>query len=127
MATHSPFILSDIPKNNVLFLENGKTVLEQMQDDTFGANIHSLLQNGFFLNGAPIGDFAKHKINEMFLKLHKGDCSQELYNEILLVGEPFIKSQLLKKFNELVPDYKELKEEIERLRIELNELRALKS
>ena len=124
MATHSPFILSDIPKNNVLFLDNGNPVAERMQEDTFGANIHTLLQNGFFLNGVPIGDFAKYKINQMFAKLHKGEISQELYNEILMVSEPFIKSQLLKKYNELKPvEYSELKTEIQKLRAELNELK----
>lgn len=124
MATHSPFILSDIPKNNVLFLENGKPVADRMQEDTFGANIHTLLQNGFFLNGVPIGDFAKHKINQMFARLHKGECTHELFNEILLVGEPFIKSQLLKKYNELKPvEYSELKNEIQKMRAELNEFK----
>jgi len=127
MATHSPFILSDIPKNNVLFLDNGNPVAERMQEDTFGANIHSLLQNGFFLNGVPIGDFAKQKINQMFAKLHKGECSQDLYNEILLVSEPFIKSQLLKKYNELKPvEYSELKTEIQKLRTELDKFKQLK-
>ncbi len=126
MATHSPFILSDIPKNNVLFLENGKTVAERMQEDTFGANIHTLLQNGFFLNGVPIGDFAKQKINQMFARLHKGECTDELFKEILLVGEPFIKSQLLKKYNELEPSkkYKELAEEIEKLQADIKELKS---
>lgn len=98
-----------------------------MQEDTFGANIHTLLQNGFFLNGVPIGDFAKHKINEMFAKLHKGECSNELFNEILLVGEPFIKSQLLKKYNELKPiEYSELNNEVQKLRKELDELKKSK-
>ena len=124
LATHSPFILSDIPKQNVLFLEYGKTIADKMQEDTFGANIHTLLQNGFFLNGVPIGDFAKHKINKMFAKLHKGECSNELFNEIFLVGEPFIKSQLLKKYNELKPiEYSELKNEVQKLRKELDELK----
>lgn len=127
LATHSPFILSDIPKQNVLFLEYGKTIAEKMQENTFGANIHTLLQNGFFLNGVPIGDFAKHKINEMFAKLHKGECSNELFNEILLVGEPFIKSQLLKKYNELKPiEYSELNNEVQKLRKELDELKKSK-
>lgn len=124
MATHSPFILSDIPKNNVLFLDNGSPVAERMQEDTFGANIHSLLQNGFFLNGVPIGDFAKQKINQIFASLHKGECTLELFNDILLVGEPFIKSQLLKKYNELKPlEYQELKRDIHKLQLELNELK----
>ncbi len=125
LATHSPFILSDIPKRNVLFLEHGKPVIDRMQEDTFGANIHSLLQNGFFLNGVPIGDFAKQKINQMFARLHNGECTQELFNEILLVGEPFIKSQLLKKYNELKPvEYSELKNEVQKLRNELYELKS---
>jgi len=107
-VTHSPFILSDIPKNNVLFLKEGMPNFE-MQEDTFGANIHSLLQNGFFLDGVPIGEFAKDKINAMFRKLHEGyidegniDKDDTFYNEILLVSEPFIKSQLLKLYNELI-------------------------
>lgn len=124
MATHSPFILSDIPKNNVLFLESGKSIEDRMQEDTFGANIHTLLQNGFFINGVPIGDFAKQKINQMFARLHKGECTDKLFNEILLVGEPFIKSQLLKKYNELKPvEYSELKNEVQKLRAELIEFK----
>ncbi|WMN12096.1 hypothetical protein QYS49_32400 [Marivirga salinae] len=126
LITHSPFILSDIPKNNVLFLDNGKQVYDNMQENTFGANIHSLLQNGFFLDGVPIGDFAKRKINEMFAKLHKGKIDEYLYNEILLVGEPFIKSQLLKKYNELNPNKEllNLNAEIQKLRDEIEKLKS---
>jgi predicted ATP-binding protein involved in virulence len=126
MATHSPFILSDIPKNNVLFLDNGKSIVGNMPENTFGANIHSLLQNGFFLDGVPIGEFAKNKINKLFARIHNGENFQELYNEILLVGEPFIKSQLLKKYNELRPDYKEIQEEVKQLRKELDKLKGKK-
>lgn len=101
-VTHSPFILSDIPKQNVLFLRNGSPDYK-MQENTFGANIHSLLKNGFFLDTLPIGEFAHHKINEMFSKLHSGDFSnqeyEEMYSEILLVGEPYLKSQLLGLYN----------------------------
>jgi hypothetical protein len=101
-ATHSPFILSDIPKCNVLFLKEGEQCNE-MQEDTFGANIHSLLQNAFFLNGS-IGDFAKEKINKMFERLYNNDnIDGNLKKEILLVGEPFIRSQLLKLYNEFNP------------------------
>lgn len=107
-VTHSPFILSDIPKNNVLFLQEGSAT-RKMQEDTFGGNIHSLLQNGFFLDSVPVGEFAKKKINEMFERLHQGKTyfkegtSKEFYNQILLVSEPFIQSQLLKMYHELKP------------------------
>jgi len=120
LSTHSPFILSDIPKCNVMFLKDGKQVNE-MQEDTFGANIHSLMQNAFFLTGT-IGEFAKEKINKMFKRLYDGDIDDKLYTEIKLVSEPFIRSQLLKLYNELVPN-KELQKEIDDLKAELKILK----
>lgn len=104
IVTHSPFILSDVPKNNVLFLKDGRSVTE-MQENTFGANIHTMLQNAFFLNGVTIGDFARDKINRLFGKLHNDDITEEVYQEILLVSEPFIKSLLLKMYNERYPHH----------------------
>lgn len=59
--THSPFILSDIPSSNILRLDNGN-VLESDQE-TFGANIHDLLANDFFLENGFMGEFTKKEIN----------------------------------------------------------------
>lgn len=129
--THSPFILSDIPTKNVLFLEKGKQVFP-MSENTFASNIHSLLQHGFFLNSVPMGEFAKEKVNELFDLLNKGElndtCGEGLYNQIMLVGEPFIKSQLLKlyheakgrdiKYNDII---QELRNEIEFLKTKIND------
>lgn len=113
IVTHSPFILSDIPKSNVLFLKEGRQVTD-MQENTFGANIHSMLQNAFFLNGVTIGDFARDRINRLFGKLHNDVITEDVYQEILLVSEPFIKSQLLKMYNERYPHHqmKEMEERI---------------
>ena len=102
MVTHSPFILSDIPRQNVIFLKNGLPD-RSMQEDTFGANIHTLLQNGFFLNSVPIGEFAKDKINRMFAILNQSEpISPEdmsiLEKEIPLVSEPLLRGQLMKLF-----------------------------
>lgn len=103
-VTHSPFILSDIPKNQVLFLEDGLPQ-NTMQENTFGANIHSLLKNGFFLPNLPMGEFAYEKINELFRKLNEGDVGKdeyaELYQQIMLVGEPYLRSQLLKMYRDV--------------------------
>lgn len=117
MVTHSPFILSDIPKNNVLFLKEGLPVTD-MQENTFGANIHTLLQNAFFLKGVTIGDFARDKINRLFGKLHDDEITEEVYQEIQLVSEPFIKSQLLKMYNERHPHHqmKDMEKKIEELK-----------
>lgn len=63
-ATHSPFILSDIPKQNILRLEDGKPSDKEFSQ-TFAANIHELLHNDFFLENGFMGDFAKDRINEV--------------------------------------------------------------
>lgn len=124
LVTHSPFVLTDIPKNNVLFLEEGKPV-RIMQENTFGANIHSLLQNGFFLEGAPMGEFAKKKINKMFERLHNGEYGEDLYEEIRLVSEPLLKTQLIQLYslNKLPhhnPLYEELLKRVKILEEKLN-------
>lgn len=100
-VTHSPYILSDIPKSNVLFLKNGAPTYE-MQENTFGANINSLLKNGFFLPSLPMGEFAYRKINTLFKKLHSGEFDREemdqIYAQIMTVGEPAIRMQLMTLF-----------------------------
>jgi predicted ATP-binding protein involved in virulence len=63
-TSHSPFILSDLPKENVIFLEDGKEVNPNITQ-TFGANIHTLLSNGFFMSDGLMGEFAKSKIEEI--------------------------------------------------------------
>lgn len=96
-VTHSPFLLSDIPKSNVLFLKEGKPSYE-MQENTFGANIHSLLKNGFFLPNLPIGEFAYQKIDELFRKLNERQYDDEdvaqIRQEISIIGEPYLREQL---------------------------------
>lgn len=127
-VTHSPFILSDIPKNNVLFLEKGNPAFP-MTENTFASNIHTLLQHGFFLNSVPIGEFAKNKINNLFKILHEGNTADhngnDIYEEILIISEPFIKGQLLKLYNDLSSKSKnlELEKIIKDLRDEVNLLK----
>lgn len=60
LATHSPFLLSDIPHSNVLCLgENTMSV-----EGTLGANIIELLGNSFFLSSV-IGNVASNEIREI--------------------------------------------------------------
>ena len=98
LVTHSPFVLSDIPKTNVFFLKDGIPNYD-MQMNTFGANIHHLLKNGFFLPGLPMGEFAHQKIDEIFAKLNEGNFPMEnleqIYDDIMQVGEPVIRNELM--------------------------------
>ena len=102
LVTHSPFVLSDIPKTNVLFLKDGRPNYG-MQMNTFGANIHHLLKNGFFLPGLPMGEFAHRKIDVIFAKLNEGNFPlenlEQIYDDIMQVGEPVIRNELLGLYN----------------------------
>ncbi len=71
-VTHSPFILSDIPKSNILMLENGEEEIEREGEKvkTFAANIHELLGESFFLDNGYVGEFVKMKI-EQLLEFYK--------------------------------------------------------
>lgn len=101
IASHSPILVSDFPKRNIIFLDKNrdgtcKVVDSIARDNTFGANIHSLYRNSFFLEGLPIGEFAKNKINKLFDELERGDIRETTLQEIQLIGEPLLKNQLMK-------------------------------
>ncbi|MBT9779623.1 AAA family ATPase, partial [Clostridium sp. MCC353] len=61
LASHSPIILSDIPVDNIIYLEKLCKVVvgEQL---TFGANIGSLFYDSFFMKEGSIGKIAKREI-----------------------------------------------------------------
>lgn len=77
-ASHSPMILSDVPKGNVAFLmqdavtPGGRTLYgrDEMKRDleglknTFGANIYDLYRLSYFLREGTMGAFARMKIDK---------------------------------------------------------------
>lgn len=98
LTSHSPFILSDLPPNNVIFLKevNGLTEnldsLEQFPN-TLAANIHELLSDSFFMDNKLVGEYIKEKIQNVIQMLKKETLkeSDKLYikNFIEQLGEPF--------------------------------------
>ncbi|WP_343669060.1 AAA family ATPase [Chitinophaga sp.] len=62
LATHSPFILSDLQQQKILKLKKGKVESSENGYNSFAANIHDLLADEFFLNDGFMGAFAKEKI-----------------------------------------------------------------
>jgi predicted ATPase len=97
-TSHSPFLLSDLPKENVIFLEKGKQVDPKIE--TFGANIHTLLSHGFFMKDGLMGEFAKEKINKAITHLNQKTLTEHeidyCENIISIIGEPILKRQLQK-------------------------------
>lgn len=68
IVTHSPFVLSDIPTENVLSLRKKSQDFPNIE--CFGANIHEMLRNTFFLGNGAIGDFASWLIKRIAQCLH---------------------------------------------------------
>lgn len=92
VLTHSPFILSDIPNEFILRIEDGNP--HPVNIDTFGANIHELLANSFFMSSTT-GEIAKQNINDIILFYNR------VRNEIMINSDTDIlrKEYLMKKKN----------------------------
>lgn len=135
--THSPFILSDIPSSNILRLSfNPKTkqsLPANNSEQTFGANIHDLLANDFFLENGFMGKFANDKIQQIVNKLegwtesdNNNKLKDELYRTIQLIGEPLIKESIMDLFREKIGLH-ESELSIADIEVEIERLQALKT
>lgn len=84
-ASHSPILLSDIPKDNCEFLvrktEDGKRPVETSElkriQNTFGANIFDLYRIPFFMNKGTMGELAEKKINRIIDLLNQAFSSAQ--------------------------------------------------
>ena len=67
-STHSPFIITDLPRDNIVFLNTdneGRTIVETKYNiSPFGANLYDLLSNGFFI-GNSVGVFSEKMIEDL--------------------------------------------------------------
>ena len=146
LTSHTPFVLSDIPKENVIFLnkdENGKCIVVdglKEKKQTFGANIHTLFSDSFFLEGGLIGEFAKGKIQEVidYLNGHPNGRWKEINEKnnkevqtiINMIGEPILRMQLQKMIDskrlQKIDEIDKIKEEISSLQNRLTVIENLK-
>jgi predicted ATP-binding protein involved in virulence len=123
-STHDPLTLSDVPNGNVIYLkkENNKTKIlnHDRPQKSFGANITDLLADSFFIKGGLMGDFAKHKINEVidFLSDEKRDISKKerIKSIIDIIDEPLLKHKLKEMFYEAFEDERSQEREIKELK-----------
>lgn len=117
ITTHSPIMLSDIPKKNITFIgQKGKSYPSEERKETFGQNIYTLFDDAFFLDGDTsnmiIGYFSADKIKSISERLSKIEYEieknsnridyklelEKLETLINLVGEPIIKKVLKDKW-----------------------------
>lgn len=139
LSTHSPFIASDLPSQNIRYLEKRKlggeedkeycSIIERNDQNTFGANIYTLLADTFYMENGFAGEFAQKKINQILddllpdsnSTLEKKDRKDILF-KIELIGEPVIREKLLEMYNN---QKKETSIE-EQIKLKENELELLR-
>nr|WP_302055912.1 AAA family ATPase [Paenibacillus sp. A3M_27_13] len=136
MTSNSPFIASDLPKTNVIFLKKAddrSISLSELEDQhqTFAANINTLLSHSFFMQEGLMGKFAKDKINQVIDILVNKNASEiirrrnEIEALISIIGEPLIRNKLTQLLQEkLIINGMSLEERMAWLEAQINELRG---
>jgi len=135
--THSPIILSDIPNQNIMYLNNGVCLNKyERPQKSFGANITDLFSDSFFFSSDDkvlIGDFVKNKISITLDWLrdtnNKSNYTKEklkYHKQIIeMIDEPLVKNKLRNLYFEHFSDDEEYKkEQIARLQNEIDKLKS---
>lgn len=104
LATHSPFILSDLPASNILMLKDGKPYIKDDVCNTFCANVYDILNNHFFMSRS-VGDFANSKLMELaneINELREKDSEErksDIRKKIQMIGDSFVRNAYLNKLS----------------------------
>ena len=102
LTTHSPFILSDIVPENILYLKQGRP--HPIKKETllpFAANVNDILRRGFFLEKGFVGEHAKNQILSLVKFLKSKKKKESIWNNesvekfIAMIGEPLLHDTLL--------------------------------
>ena len=105
MTTHSPFILSDIPSSQIMYLEEGERLQGNRligMPNPFAANVSEILHQSFFLDKGFMGEFARERILSL-ARFLKGEptsedvefwIDQDIEAFLEELSEPYIKNQL---------------------------------
>lgn len=84
LATHSPYVLSDVFAEKSLYLKEGSFV--KVKEQSFGANYYNMLKDSFFFDESPMGEIATERIQEWI--------NNRDYGKACYVGDPIIRKYL---------------------------------
>lgn len=117
IATHSPFVLSDIPNSRTLYLKDGAP--EKRVQQTFAANYHELLYNQFFINNT-MGEVGIKAIQDLmnYYKVERDfnreqtkryDKRKDYFRFIVdMIGDNYLRNSLKVMLDEIEAKMKEL-------------------
>lgn len=109
VSTHSPFMVSDIIKENVYLLNKDLNTelyyIKNIEDssyihNTFASNIYEILKMSFFLRKT-MGEFSYKKVTDWIKKIENKDTSDKNLKENLdLIGEKIIRKKVQDLYKE---------------------------
>ena len=106
LATHSPFMLSDIPQQNILYLEDGENVSKDIDVKPFCANVNDILYQSFFLKNGFSGALATNSVKELMNYLDNESDNDAKWNKDKvdiyiseIIGDPILRDVLRAMYN----------------------------
>ena len=127
LASHSPILLSDIPRACSNYLceknENNYTDIKE----TFASNIFELYRNSFFMKNGMIGAFAEEKVQSLLNRIQNkrrkmnDKVIKEIETEIEMIGDERVRLYLLHEMEKRI-DQRPLDEQIAYYQKKLQEL-----
>ncbi|MEW9181559.1 AAA family ATPase [Bacillus mycoides] len=136
ISTHSPFIVSDVPKNNItcikLIEKDGVySRITEKANFGFGSNLYDIIKNDFFLDSS-IGEFATKEINKVLEEINELSSYNEeeikkIQSFIKIIGDKFIQNKLnsiLKQRIRVIMSDDEKNARIRELEEELSQLKG---
>lgn len=102
LTSHSPFLLSDLPIQNITILDidlqDQLFEVNYYKQNTFGGNLYDLYSGPFFLENSVIGDFAYNKIKELLKIIESSNSTKEEKEQQVkvanLIGDEVIKYKI---------------------------------
>lgn len=90
LATHSPFVLSDVLSQRSLYLEEGCPV--EIKGQSFGGNYYDLLKNSFFFKESAMGRISTQRIEEWIKDFERGflDDGRLAMDMTDYIGDPIV-------------------------------------
>lgn len=113
LTSNNPIMLSDLTKDNIIYLEKGQVKDKSKSSQTFGQNIHTIMKNNFFMRNT-YGDYVINYINNIsdYIKSMNNIPSSNDYNSeknIEIFNEKF------RKYGVHIEKCEEIYNELERL------------
>lgn len=96
IATHSPLLLSDILKENTMYLKDGVADTSE-KTQTFGANLYDLMKSSFFLDDNAMGVVSSDKLGGYIKRVNQGGGIEK--DELEVVGDVLIRDYLENRGN----------------------------